>query len=532
MHRPVPRRVAVVFAFLVVLFGLGLSPALAADAPSWPQVSNGQQNVSVMTAQHLLRNKGESLTADGIFGPNTLAAVQHFQSANGLDPSGVVDAATWNALAVALDKGSTGEAVKALQLQLNRYGYGLAEDGDFGSATGAAVTEFKADHDLGDGTAVDATFWQWLVGGTPSGEKIAPGVEFTTMQIPTRHGVAVGYVLTVDLTQAHVGLLSPGKVAQTSTTSAQANRLGAVAGVNGDFFNIDGTGAATGPEIENGHDLKAAVPGKQRYGPTRPSGTDNHHVFAVTEDGRPTVTTLDLDGTVTTPDESFELSGLNQYAITVDGVGVFTSDWGTASRKRATCGTDTDRNGPCSSRTKEVEIVDGKVTRVSSSPGSGQIDEDATVLLARDDGVDHLDPLAVGDQVSVDYHLVSGDGTALHTAIGGLVMVMDGKELDLDDSASTLAPRTAVGSNADGTKLYLVAVDGRNGSSVGATVKSMADIMIELGATEDVVNFDGGGSTTLVARKSGSDSVSVRNSPSDGAQRSVANGLGVFTGAL
>jgi exopolysaccharide biosynthesis protein len=77
--------------------------------------------------------------------------------------------------------------------------------------------------------------------------------------------------------------------------------------------------------------------------------------------------------------------------------------------------------------------------------------------------------------------------------------------------------------------LYMVAVDGRTSSSVGATLKTMADIMTGLGATEDVINFDGGGSTTLVARKAGSTSVSVRNTPSDGAQRAVANGLGVFT---
>ncbi|HYC27653.1 MAG TPA: peptidoglycan-binding protein, partial [Chitinophagaceae bacterium] len=36
--------------------------------------------------------------ADGIFGNNTEGAVRSFQQANGLQPSGIVDAATWNKL--------------------------------------------------------------------------------------------------------------------------------------------------------------------------------------------------------------------------------------------------------------------------------------------------------------------------------------------------------------------------------------------------------------------------------------------------
>ncbi|GIH15276.1 hypothetical protein Raf01_34480 [Rugosimonospora africana] len=523
---------AVVVATVALIFGTATSPALAADAPpAWPTVSNGQQNVSVTTAQYLLRYKGSTISADGVFGSQTLAAVKSFQTANGLPVDGVIGQDTWTKLVVPLSTGANNDAVRALQVQLNRYGYGLQVDGDFGSLTGAAVTKFKALFSLGTGTAVDATTWQWLVGSTPPGEQVATGVTFKSMQMSTTHGSAQVYVLTVDLTKAHVGLIWPGKVAQRATISTQANRVGAVAGVNGDFFDIDtgGTGASTGPAILDGHDLKAAVPGAQRFGPTRPPGTDNDYVFGITSDGKPTITTLDLDGTATTPGGSFDLQGLNQYAIPVNGVGVFNADWGATSRKRATCGTDTNRAGACSTQTREVEIADGKVTRVATAPGSGQIADGHTVLLARDSGVSNLSGLAVGDSVTVNYHLESGNGSALQTAVGGLILIMNGQRLSLNDDTSTLAPRTAVGTSTDGLKLYMVAVDGRTSSSVGATVKTMADIMTTLGATQNAINFDGGGSTTLVARKAGSTSVTVRNTPSDGAQRAVANGLGVFT---
>ncbi|MGH8877209.1 MAG: phosphodiester glycosidase family protein [Stackebrandtia sp.] len=368
---------------------------------------------------------------------------------------------------------------------------------------------------------------------TLKAEEVVPGVNYEKQTISTPHGKAVGHVLAVDLTvdSLELGLLTPGPVAATGVMTSLADRVEAAAGVNGDFFNIGETGAAVGPEILDGKDRKGPVPGKQRHGPTRPPGTDNDSVFGITADGKPVIDRLNVDGKATTPDGSFELKGLNQYAITVDGVGAFTSDWGKTSRKRATCGTDDDRDGPCSEQTREVEIVDGKVTRVADAPGEGEIAKDATVLVARDKGVDHLSGLAEGDEVTLDYQLASEDGADLDTALGGLILIDDGKMLDLNDDAGTLAPRTAVGSNADGTKLWMVAVDGRSSSSVGATVKSMADIMVDLGASQNAVNFDGGGSTTLVARKEGNTSTSVRNSPSDGSQRSVANGLGVFSAA-
>jgi hypothetical protein len=45
---------------------------------------------------------------------------------------------------------------------------------------------------------------------------------------------------------------------------------------------------------------------------------------------------------------------------------------------------------------------------------------------------------------------------------------------------------------------------------------------------DDAVNLDGGGSTTLVARDPGAAAVTVRNHPSGGAERPVANAIGVF----
>jgi exopolysaccharide biosynthesis protein len=45
----------------------------------------------------------------------------------------------------------------------------------------------------------------------------------------------------------------------------------------------------------------------------------------------------------------------------------------------------------------------------------------------------------------------------------------------------------------------------------------------------DAVNLDGGGSSTFVALQPGAGAVTVLNHPTAGAERPVANGVGVFT---
>ncbi|MGE5329097.1 MAG: phosphodiester glycosidase family protein [Deltaproteobacteria bacterium] len=59
-----------------------------------------------------------------------------------------------------------------------------------------------------------------------------------------------------------------------------------------------------------------------------------------------------------------------------------------------------------------------------------------------------------------------------------------------------LGPRTIIGQRKDGAVLFLV-VDGRQITSIGATLKDCVDIMLENGAY-NAANLDGGASTTLV----------------------------------
>ncbi|MEU4488956.1 phosphodiester glycosidase family protein [Streptomyces purpurascens] len=405
-----------------------------------------------------------------------------------------------------------------------------------GAGRGRAVLAFL--------TAFGALAGAALAGAAPADAvqkrvRVAPGVTYEHFDIQAAKGVTHAHVLKVDLgnPRVQVDLLYPGAVASRAQVSRMADAQGAVAGVNGDFFNItetqhpgvEATGASVGPAITAGRTLKAAVPNGQRFGPELPPGTTTEDVFGVGTDGRARLDRLALDGSVRASGTRLPLGGLNQYALPVGSVGAFTSEWGSASRVRATCGTDTDRAAPCSTDTYEVTVRDGKVASAADTPGRGPIAAGTTVLVGREAGAQQLRKFSTGEPVEIEHGLVAAtSGVPYRLALGGYPVLSGGRPLPgLDDTAS--AVRTAVGLADDGRRMLLLALDGGTAYRSGMTIAEVADTMRRLGS-QDALSLDGGGSSTLVARKSGASTVSVRNHPSGGAERAVPNGIGVFSG--
>ncbi|GHV71904.1 hypothetical protein AGMMS49928_26060 [Spirochaetia bacterium] len=90
-------------------------------------------------------------------------------------------------------------------------------------------------------------------------------------------------------------------------------------------------------------------------------------------------------------------------------------------------------------------------------------------------------------------------------------------------------PRSAAGLSPDGRCLYLLVIDGRQKSSVGATGAETGRLLKQLGASEGLY-FDGGGSTALALRYPDGQ-VKVVNTPVHnnipGRERAVASCLGI-----
>jgi len=121
-------------------------------------------------------------------------------------------------------------------------------------------------------------------------------------------------------------------------------------------------------------------------------------------------------------------------------------------------------------------------------------------------------------------------GRVVNAIAGDRYLVQSGIKVDgLDNTERD--PRTAIGFNKNGRRLYLVVVDGRQPLySAGATFDELANILLAHGAYFGM-SLDGGGSTTMVIE--GADGVPViLNSPIDqyvpGRERPVANHIGIF----
>ncbi|WP_405740003.1 phosphodiester glycosidase family protein [Streptomyces sp. NBC_00028] len=393
-------------------------------------------------------------------------------------------------------------------------------------------------------TAFGALAGAALTGAAPAGAvqdaavPVASGVTYQEYDLQAAKGPTRIHVIRADLRDPKVrlDLLYPGAVAARAPVSQLADTQGAVAGVNGDFFNItetqhpgvEATGASVGPAIASGHPLKAAVPDGQRFGPALPPGTSTRDVLGMGVDRRVRLDALTLTGTIGTWENRLPLGGLNQYALPVGSVGAYTSAWGGASRLRATCGTDTDRAAPCSTDTYEVTLRRGKVVATADTPGSGPIADGTTVLVGREGGAQQLRKLSVGALVRVRQRLVAtASRVPYRFAVGGYPVLTDGAPLPGLD-ATTSAVRTAVGVSDGGRRVLLLAVDGAAPYRTGLTIAEVADALRDLGAA-DGFSLDGGGSSTLVARAPGATAVTVRNHPTGGAERPVPNGIGVFS---
>ena len=148
----------------------------------------------------------------------------------------------------------------------------------------------------------------------------------------------------------------------------------------------------------------------------------------------------------------------------------------------------------------------------------------------------------VQTQNGYPYFAIMKDGTAdcreayeplddVVEAIGSpFFLVKDGKALEELAADPYAMPRCAVGIKADGSVIIYEA-DGRQApKSCGQPIYETAKQMEAMGCVE-ALYLDGGGSATFASRTEGTDSLEVKNSPSDGTERKVSSSLFIYSDA-
>ncbi len=191
---------------------------------------------------------------------------------------------------------------------------------------------------------------------------------------------------------------------------------------------------------------------------------------------------VQLDGKIIGNNQEIKIDNINQPRMLSSYILAYTRDWGKYAPVSPQYGV-------------QLQIVGNKITAASANPLS--IPENGYVLVGPKS---KLGKLFGADYVDVEIKTNPKWENVQHIISGGPYLLKD-NQIFIDMTAQKLQsiggrnPRTAIGYTED-NNLVLVAVDGREGSSVGLTLVELAKLMKTLGCT-NAINLDGGGSTVM-----------------------------------
>lgn len=331
--------------------------------------------------------------------------------------------------------------------------------------------------------------------------QLAGGVTYTYAQEEFNGRPLVSYLVSV-APNARLQLRpfsAAGMYNGRGSVAKQAAQRGLLAAINASYFDTDGW--VIGNVKDKGNFV--AMDSTPRSGYVASEGGEQQ-----------LVRDLAYTGTLALPDgRLLTLKGMNRARIANDLV-LFNAYYAASTK--------TNQFG------REVKIKNGRVVAISTA-GNMPIEPDSVVISGHGVNADALASLRLGDHVTLTQSLGNTLADAATTVVsGGPLLVENGsvhvrtaEEQIAPDIARGRAPRTALGLKKDGTLLLLV-VDGRSSASAGLTLTELAQYLVKLGAVS-AVNYDGGGSSEMVINGQ------LVNKPSDGRERAVSIGLGLFT---
>lgn len=251
-----------------------------------------------------------------------------------------------------------------------------------------------------------------------------------------------------------------------TTLRTMAGRTNSVVALNGGFFKPQ-SGLPLGTLVING---------KLYTGPVY-----NRVALGVFDDGYD-VSRVEFNGFIKGNDKEVKIDNLNQPRMLSSYVIAYTREWGAYAPA-------SPKNGV------QLKIVGNKILSASANPLA--IPNDGYVLVGPKD---KLSALFGAEYVEMELGLNPKWYNVKHVISGGPYLVKNGN-VYVDVSEEKLNaiggrnPRSAIGYTAD-NNLIMVAVDGREGSSIGLTLYELANLMYSLGCV-NAINLDGGGSTVM-----------------------------------
>ena len=286
-----------------------------------------------------------------------------------------------------------------------------------------------------------------------------------------------------------------------------------VSALNGDFF-------MTSPTNEVGLPLSGQVRNDELV-----LSSHNRACLVLDDENRPYIDRLTFSGRVTGGEHSFALNLVNRMRYAYENIAtnqsfLFTRSYGPVTYDASNSGKMVllrPLEGEFTWKANGLEHC--VIEDIFDAKGSTTIPDGKAILWLKGTYANQTSWMNVGDELDISFSLTLNNGPQdvnIHQLIGGSNHIIMQNGQFMEDWAER-HPRTAIGFNADSTRLYFVVVDGRHMSSVGVTLKEFKGIFDALGAVT-AVNLDGGGSSCILANDE------VLNHPSDGPVRAVGNG--------
>jgi hypothetical protein len=367
-------------------------------------------------------------------------------------------------------------------------------------------------------------------GDTIAARDLAPGVAYR--HFIDKGGPFVMHLVRVDLRRPdleirHVRAQDQLRGREKATDMVRrASGAGALvlAAVNADFFELT-SGENENNQVIDGEWWKGLKVTDSPY-----DTYDNVHAqFGLDAARRPSIDRFILDGKawargVMTPIITLNFNPTGAY----EGTALFTPRYGAATPRDTTRQTAEAPLATTGRRGDTLLFV--RRGAVSTASGS-RIPAGGAVLSAYGSRTKEVHAMAEGDTVKVLLTTLPRQSrrAAPSLIVGGWPRILrDGENVagdaatvegTISRNAEMRHPRTAIGFSRDSTTLFLLTVDGRSEKSVGVTLVELARIMRQLGVWQ-ALNFDGGGSTTMVIDGA------VVNVPSDATgERAVGDAL-------
>lgn len=354
-----------------------------------------------------------------------------------------------------------------------------------------------------------------IVTDAPTITDVAPGVKYGDYQMLTADGPISLHVVAVDLREPTIrvgtALAQDRLISSGEPVSSMARRTDAVAGINGDYFDINQTNQPLNILVQDGQLTRMPM---------------HRWALAFDNDKSPQFAEFSISAQAVLPGGVLPLKTINDWPPPGGGSVLITPAYGALR--------------PVANVTEfSLQLVDGTppfaTYRIAGTADNTLSQQPGYYLAIGPQAYSSVPLPNAGDTIAVQ-----GNATppldAITTAIGGgPLLVQNGTWYADPDGPNTgefltHMPASAAGITRDGT-LLLFEIDGRQPAlSIGVLQPQLASLMIAFGVVTGM-QFDGGGSSTMVARLPGEADASVQNSPSDGVERRVADALLVYSDA-